>query len=126
MLKDSKMLGMLIQISVASLLFIMIVHHLINYFIDLLTYPKEKEDFQFIHTTSPKNQITIGDEVDLVVDVEKGTDSTDIHLLPISNDTQNVMKEELAHFLQNREPITPIPLPSIEESNNQMLSNNVL
>ena len=77
------MLVTIIQITFISFIFIIIAHNLINYFINLLTYPKEKEDFHFLTQVAPKEQICIGNEI---VEQEISCidmNCTDIHSLPM-------------------------------------------
>lgn len=92
------MLGQVIQISLLSLIFIMVVHNIIFYFINLLTLPKEKEDFKFIFEPSNKDHIIIGDPV---LNQGEEDSSTDIHNLP-TIDQSTTMKEELKQFLQSQ------------------------
>ena len=84
------MLWTIIQITLISFIFIIIAHNLINYFINLLTYPKEKEDFHFLTQLAPKEQICIGNEI---VEQEINCidmNCTDIHSLP----TCSFLKDE--------------------------------
>ena len=129
------MLVMIIQITLISFIFIIIAHNLINYFINLLTYPKEKEDFHFLTQVAPKEQICIGNEI---VEQEMNCidmNCTDIHSLPMysflkDNDTNKnqdkdkeaSMKEELKQFLQTQLNSEP----RVEEAHGDMLINNLL
>lgn len=91
------MIGQVIQISIISLIFIMVVHNILYYFINLLTLPKEKEDFKFIFEPNTKDHIIIGEPI-----LNKEEDnSTDIHNLP-TMDYSTSMKEELKQFLQSQ------------------------
>ena len=129
------MLVTIIQITLMSFIFIIISHNLINYFINLLTYPKEKEDFHFLTQVAPKEQICIGNEI---VEQEMNCidmNCTDIHSLPTCSflkdedkdedkykDKDTSMKEELKQFLQTQLNSDPKP----DEAHGDMLLNNLL
>ena len=137
------MLVTIIQITLISFIFIIIAHNLINYFINLLTYPKEKEDFHFLTQVAPKGQICIGNEIveQEMNCIDIDMNCTDIHSLPTCSflkdeyndkdkdkdnnkdgERETSMKEELKQFLQtqlNSEPKS-------DEAHGDMLLNNLL
>lgn len=93
------MLGNIIQIIILSLIFIIIVHQLLQYLTNILTIPKEKQDFEFLEKYDT-NQIKIGNEIIV-------SDCTDINSLPLNTDnpessSSNIMKEELKKFLNDQ------------------------
>ena len=138
------MLGTIIQITLISFIFIIIAHNLINYFINLLTYPKEKEDFHFLTHVAPKEQICIGNEI-----VEQDMNCTYINSLPTFSlnededkdkeedkdkyknkdkekdkyeNEETSMKEELKQFLQTQLNAEP----KSDKAHGDMLLNNLL
>lgn len=92
------MLSWVIQISLISIIFIFLVHHLIMFFKSTLTVPKIKD---LVNSSNQKYQ-NIYDTLS-----QKNTTNlyTDIDLLP-SNDfieeSSNSMKDELKHFLKKQ------------------------
>lgn len=88
------MLSWIIQISIASIIFIFLVHHLIMFFKSTLTVPKIKD---LVNSPNQKYQ-------NIYDAISKSTSYTDIELLPIGdivNDTSN-MKNELKSFLKKQ------------------------
>jgi predicted PurR-regulated permease PerM len=95
------MLSWIIQISLISIIFIFLVHHLITFFKTTLTVPKIKDlvnssdkKYQKIYDTlsqQPNNQIN-------------SNSYTAIDLLPMQNDNieTNSMKDELKNFLKKQ------------------------
>jgi len=103
------MLSWIIQISIASIIFIFLVHHLIMFFKSTLTVPKIKD------LVNSPNQIyqNIYNTIS-----HKSTSYTDIELLPIediANDTIN-MKNELKSFLKKK----------LNNDNDQVIGMDVL
>lgn len=93
------MIGNIIQIMILSLVFIIVVHQLLLYLTNILTIPKEKQDFEFLEKYDT-NQIKIGNEI-------ISSDCTEINSLPINTDNpesgaSNIMKEELKKFLNDQ------------------------
>ena len=90
------MLAWIIQISIISIIFIFLVHHLIMFFKSTLTVPKIKD---LVNSPNQKYQ-NIYDTIS-----HNSTSYTDIELLP-NNDTINMnssnMKNELKSFLKKQ------------------------
>lgn len=89
------MLTWVIQISIISIIFIFLVHHLIMFFKTTLTVPKIKD---LVNSPNQKYQ-NIYDTIS-----HKSTSYTDIDLLPtgdIVNESSN-MKNELKSFLKKQ------------------------
>ena len=89
------MLTWIIQISIISIIFIFLVHHLIMFFKTTLTVPKIKD---LVNSPNQKYQ-NIYDTLS-----HKTTSYTDIDLLPMGNIPieQNNMKDELKSFLKKQ------------------------
>ena len=88
------MLTWIIQISIISIIFIFLVHHLLMFFKSTLTVPKIKD---LVNSPNQKYQ-------NIYDAISKSTSYTDIELLPIGdivNDTSN-MKNELKSFLKKQ------------------------
>jgi hypothetical protein len=86
------MLVWIIQISLMSLIFILLVHHLLIFFKTTLTVPKIKD---LVNSPNQKYQ-NIYDIIS-----NKSTESyTDIELLPMSSNDS--MKDELKSFLKKQ------------------------
>ena len=100
------MFAWILQISIISIIFIFLVHHLIMFFKSTLTVPKIKD---LVNSPNQKYQ-NIYDTIS-----HKSTSYTDIDLLPInvSNSTDTDMKNELKSFLKKK-------------LNNDVNSNNVI
>ena len=90
------MLSLIIQISIISIIFIFLVHHLIMFFKSTLTVPKIKD---LVNSPNQKYQ-NIYDTIS-----HNSTSYTDIELLP-NNDMINMnssnMKNELKTFLKKQ------------------------
>jgi len=82
----------IIQISIISIIFIFLVHHLIMFFKSTLTVPKIKD---LVNSPNQKYQ-NIYDIIS-----HKPTSYTDIDLLPINDSNNTDMKNELKSFLTN-------------------------
>ena len=93
----------IIQIIFLSLIFIIISHKLLQYLTNILTIPKEKQDFEFIEKCD-LNRITIGDESSISIK----EDCTEINSLPLhmedklNTSSPDIMKEELKRFLNEQ------------------------
>lgn len=91
------MLLFIINTTIFSVLCILLVHHLIIFFKDTLTFPKTKnmasiqKQYEYIYNTLQKEN-TINNS------------STNINLLPIINNnvTDNNMKDKLKNFLREQ------------------------
>lgn len=95
------MLSWILQISIASICFIFLVHHLIYFLKNTLTIPKTKD---LVTCSSEKyNKMysiletkTQDDNISNVIEL---TNCTSIDSLPLASDTN--MKDELKNFLKN-------------------------
>lgn len=83
----------IIQISIISIIFIFLVHHLIMFFKSTLTVPKIKD---LVNSPNQKYQ-NIYDTIS-----HKSTSYTDIDLLPINDSSDTNMKNELKSFLKKQ------------------------
>ena len=90
------MLTWIIQISVISIIFIFLVHHLLMFFKTTLTVPKIKD---LVNSPSQKYQ-NIYDTISHKSDYNSNS-YTNIDLLPIP-DEKNNMKDELKSFLKKQ------------------------
>ena len=86
------MLTWIIQISIISIIFIFLVHHLLMFFKSTLTVPKIKD---LVNSPNQKYQ-NIYDTIS-----HKTNSYTEIDLLPSENNNVN-MKDELKTFLKNK------------------------
>ena len=100
----------IIQISIISIIFIFLVHHLIMFFKSTLTVPKIKD---LVNSPNQKYQ-NIYDTIS-----HKSTSYTDIDLLPINDSNNTDMKNELKSFLKKQ-------LNNDSDTNNLMGSNTVM
>lgn len=107
------MLGWILKISIMSIIFIFLVHHLIIFFTSMLTIPKIKNVMNY--QTDKYKQILETITNNNIVDENSNSNSnsnsyTDICLLPetnlqdINNDNINInnMKDELKNFLKGQ------------------------
>ena len=96
------MLSWIIQISLISIIFIFLVHHLILFFKSTLTVPKIKD---LVNSPNQKYQHiydTILNKSDSSSSSEPSSSSigyTNVELLPLNNDS---MKDELKSFLKKQ------------------------
>lgn len=103
------MLSFVIQISVISIIFIFLVHHLLMFFKSTLTVPKIKD---LVSSTNQKYK-NIYDTIS-----HNPTTYTDIDLLPsddFNGNNESNMKDELKTFLKKQ-----------LNSNNDTNSNNIM
>jgi hypothetical protein len=120
------MLTWIIQISIISIIFIFLVHHLIGFFKSTLTVPKIKD---LVNSPSQKYQNifdTINSNSNTSCNTNSNTNSyTAIDLLPTSSvtgldtSTKDMMKDELKSFLKKQLNIT-----SLSNNNNDFLAND--
>ena len=109
------MFSWIIQISIISIIFIFLVHHLICFFKSTLTVPKMKDlvnspikKYQDIFDTisqgnSNTNSNTRFNGVGYLPTSDVGADYTDINSLPTENiNSGNDMKDELKTFLKKQ------------------------
>ena len=90
------MLGWIIQVTIISILFIFLIHHLLSYFKQTLTVPKVKD---LMNSSSQKYQ-DILDTLTSPHEIPLNTKTTSIDLLPIGEDVS--MKNELKNFLKGK------------------------
>ena len=90
------MLTWIIQISIISIIFIFLIHHLLMFFKSTLTVPKIKD---LVNSPSQKYQ-NIYDTISHKSDSNSNS-YTNIELLPISTEKNN-MKDELKLFLKKQ------------------------
>jgi len=114
------MLFWILQISVFSILFILLVHHLFTYFTTTLTVPKVKdlvnktsqkyeEMFSVLYDVKENEKGTIGEQ-------EKMVSATSIDILPFETPSKDIMKNELKHFLKEKMQDTISSSPSLSYS----------
>lgn len=106
------MLSLIIQISIISIIFIFLVHHLLCFFKTTLTVPKIKD---LVNSPAAKYQ-HIFDTISFENGTESGSGSeySVIDLLPSSDtNTDNSMKDELKNFLKK------------QLNNDESFSNNI-
>ena len=96
-----------IQITIASIIFIFLVHYLINFFKSVLTVPKIKD---LVNTPNKKYESmynTISHSTNANINSSENVDSDDytlIDLLPTANEEKEEpnMKKELKNFLKKQ------------------------
>lgn len=100
------MLGWIIQIAIISFIFIYLVHHLLNFFKNMLTIPKVKDlvdspnkKYEDIFATLNNTNKSFSNN-----NSNSNNSFTEIDLLPSSNkDSNNTdMKDELKNFLKKQ------------------------
>jgi hypothetical protein len=117
------MLSWIIQISIVSIIFIFLVHHLIGFFKSTLTVPKIKDlvnspsqKYQYMFDTISKSGQSFSDYNDTNTNANANTNSyTAIDLLPTESQTnlnnsnfildiptKDAMKDELKSFLKKQ------------------------
>lgn len=125
------MLSLIIQISIVSIIFIFLVHHLLCFFKTTLTVPKIKDlvnspntKYQHIFDTiAHKNESSdtnYGEESEYsIIDLlPSGSDSTNINTNLNTNPSKDTsMKDELKHFLKKQ-------LNNDETTNNTFINAN--
>ncbi len=94
------MLFWVIQITVISIIFIFLIHHLINFFKSTLTVPKIKD---LVNTSSQKYEemMHIISNKNYRENVEVREDYSILDLLPKSDDSSS-MKDELKNFFKKQ------------------------
>jgi hypothetical protein len=102
------MLSLIIQISIISIIFIFLVHHLLCFFKTTLTVPKIKD---LVNSPAAKYQHIFdtisfenGTSPDASIESESSSSSeySVIDLLPSSDTTDSSMKDELKNFLKKQ------------------------
>ena len=100
------MLSWIIQISLISIIFIFLVHHLILFFKSTLTVPKIKDlvnspnqKYQHIYDTILNKSDSSSSSSSSSVSSTSSIGYTNVELLPLNNDS---MKDELKSFLKKQ------------------------
>lgn len=117
------MLSWIIQITIVSIIFIFLVHHLINFFKSTLTVPKIK-DLVNSPTQKYENMYNIIKNNSLSTTMPSGyssvansADYTLIDLLPTKQEEPSSMKNELKNFLKKQmQGASSSPLDTIDNS----------
>jgi len=120
------MLSLIIQISIISIIFIFLVHHLLCFFKTTLTVPKIKDlvnspttKYQHIFDTiSHTNTNT-----NITLDTDPVSDYSVIDLLP-SDTNDNSMKDELKNFLKKQLNNDDLSFTNNNNNNNTNNNNN--
>ena len=89
------MLGLIIKVSIVSIIFIFIVHNLLVFFKSTLTVPKIKD---LVNSPTQKYQ----NIYDTISNSHHSHSYTEIDLLPSEEQTNNNMKDELKSFLKRQ------------------------
>jgi hypothetical protein len=99
------MLSWIIQITIVSIIFIFLVHHLINFFKTTLTVPKIK-DLVNSPTQKYENMYNIiknnSTSSNSLTNSSQNAEYTLIDLLPTKQDDSSSMKNELKNFLKKQ------------------------
>ena len=103
------MLSLIIQISIISIIFIFLVHHLLCFFKTTLTVPKIKDlvnspttKYQHIFDTISHTNTNTNTNTNTTLDTDSGSEYSVIDLLPSDANTDNSMKDELKNFLKKQ------------------------
>jgi hypothetical protein len=106
------MLSWILQISIISIIFIFLVHHLLCFFKTTLTVPKMKDlvnspvkKYQDIFDTISNSNTNLNSNTNFNKYLPSDGDYTDINFLPtenISSSTAPDMKDELKSFLKKQ------------------------
>lgn len=107
------MLSWILQISIISIIFIFLVHHLLYFFKTTLTIPKMKDlvnspvkkyqdIFDTISNSNTNSNTNLNSNTNFNKYLPSDGDYTDINLLPTENTNGNDMKYELKNFLKKQ------------------------
>jgi hypothetical protein len=105
------MLSWILQISIISIIFIFLVHHLLCFFKTTLTVPKMKDlvnspvkKYQDIFNTISNSNTNLNSNLNSNFNkyLPSHNDYTDINLLPTENTNGTDMKYELKNFLKKQ------------------------
>ena len=103
------MLSWILQISIISIIFIFLVHHLLCFFKTTLTVPKMKDlvnspikKYQDIFDTISNSNTNLNSNTNFNKYLPSDGDYTDINLLPTENAVGTDMKDELKSFLKKQ------------------------
>lgn len=114
------MLSWVIQITVISIILIILVHHLINFFKSTLTVPKIK-DLVNSPTQKYENMYNIINNNQILT--KSNNDYTLIDLLPKKEEDDNSMKNELKNFLKKQLHSSGTEINSLDTISNNSYSN---
>ena len=101
------MLAWIIQISIISIIFIFLVHHLLCFFKTTLTVPKIKDlvnspTTKYQHIFDTISHTNTNTNTNTTLDTDSGSEYSVIDLLPSDANTDNSMKDELKNFLKKQ------------------------
>jgi hypothetical protein len=103
------MLTWILQISIISIIFIFLVHHLLCFFKTTLTVPKMKDlvnspvkKYQDIFDTITNSNTNLNSNTNFNKYLPSDGDYTDINMLPTENAAGKDMKNELKTFLKKQ------------------------
>ena len=101
------MLSLIIQISIISIIFIFLVHHLLCFFKTTLTVPKIKDlvnspTTKYQHIFDTISHTNTNTNTNTTLDTDSGSEYSVIDLLPSDTNTDNSMKDELKNFLKKQ------------------------
>ena len=101
------MLSLIIQISIISIIFIFLVHHLLCFFKTTLTVPKIKDlvnspTTKYQHIFDTISHTNTNTNTNTTLDTDSGSEYSVIDLLPSDANTDNSMKDELKNFLKKQ------------------------
>ena len=103
------MLSLIIQISIISIIFIFLVHHILCFFKTTLTVPKIKDlvnspttKYQHIFDTISHTNTNTNTNTNTTLDTDSGSEYSVIDLLPSDANTDYSMKDELKNFLKKQ------------------------
>ncbi len=100
------MIGWIIQVAIISFIFIYLVHHLLNFFKNMLTVPKVKDLVDSPNKKYENIFATLSSSNNIINSSSNNNSGfTDIDLLPSSNNdtsNNNSMKDELKNFLKKQ------------------------
>jgi len=103
------MLSWILQISIISIIFIFLVHHLLCFFKTTLTVPKMKDlvnspikKYQDIFDTISNSNTNLNSNTNFNKYLPSDGDYTDINMLPTENSSGTDMKDELKSFLKKQ------------------------
>jgi 23S rRNA U2552 (ribose-2'-O)-methylase RlmE/FtsJ len=103
------MLSWIIQISIISIIFIFLVHHLIGFFKTTLTVPKVKDlvnspsqKYQYMFDTISKTDQSMSEMNYTAIDLLPTEHQSNLNTISIDAPTKDVMKDELKNFLKKQ------------------------
>jgi hypothetical protein len=103
------MLSWIIQISIISIIFIFLVHHLIGFFKTTLTVPKVKDlvnspsqKYKYMFDTISKTDQPISEMNYTAIDLLPTDHQPNLNTISIDAPSKDVMKDELKNFLKKQ------------------------